>query len=157
MIVVADTTPLNYLILIDEVDLLPVLFGKVLLPLAAFNELLHPKTPSKAHQWMANHPEWLEVRTATHITIPELLSLDSGEREAIQLALDLGIGTVLMDEAEGRRVAQALHLDVRGTLGILERGAKLGKVDLHRALRDLEQTNFRLSSPVRAAFLKRNT
>jgi predicted nucleic acid-binding protein len=32
MIVVADTTPLNYLALIGEVDLLPLLFGRVLVP-----------------------------------------------------------------------------------------------------------------------------
>jgi predicted nucleic acid-binding protein len=32
MIVVADTSPLNYLVLIDEVHLLFDLFGQVLLP-----------------------------------------------------------------------------------------------------------------------------
>ena len=32
MIVVADTSPLNYLVLIDEIDLLPAIFGRVLLP-----------------------------------------------------------------------------------------------------------------------------
>jgi predicted nucleic acid-binding protein len=81
---------------------------------------------------------------------------DIGEREAIQLALELGLSTVLIDEAEGRQVAEALHLEVRGTLGILERGAKLGKIDFRQALRKLEQTRFCLSPSVRAAFLKRN-
>ena len=47
MIVVADTSPLNYLILIDEIDLLPALLGKVLLPYAVFRELKHPKTAPK--------------------------------------------------------------------------------------------------------------
>jgi len=32
MIVVADTSPLNYLVLIDEIALLPALFQKVLIP-----------------------------------------------------------------------------------------------------------------------------
>ena len=72
------------------------------------------------------------------------------------MALDLGIGTVLMDEAEGRQVAEALHLEVRGTLGILERGARLGRIDLRRALSKLEQTSFRLSPSLLAAFLERN-
>lgn len=156
MIVVADTTPLNYLILIDEAKLLPVIFGRVLLPLAAFQELQHSRTPSVVRQWMAHLPAWLEVRTVAAVTSPSLMSLDPGEREAIQLALDLGISTVLMDEAEGRQVAEALNLQVRGTLGILERGAKLGKLDLRLALSKLEQTSFRLSPSVRAAFLKRN-
>jgi predicted nucleic acid-binding protein len=85
-----------------------------------------------------------------------LMVLDLGEREAIQLALERGISTVLIDEAEGRRQAERLHLEVRGTLGILERGAKLGKSDLRRALSKLEQTNFRISPTVRAALLTRN-
>jgi len=156
MIVVADTTPLHYLILIDEVDLLPVLFGQVLLPQAVLEELQHPKTPPKVRQWMAHLPAWLEVRTVISVASPVLMNLDIGEREAIQLALELGVSTVLIDEAEGRQVAEALHLEVRGTLGILERGSKLGKTDFRQALSKLEQTRFRLSPAVRAAFLKRN-
>ncbi len=39
MIVVADTTPLNYLVVIGHVDLLPALFGQVLIPTAVWNEL----------------------------------------------------------------------------------------------------------------------
>jgi predicted nucleic acid-binding protein len=87
---------------------------------------------------------------------PALLGLDKGEREAIQLALELGVSTVLIDEAEGRRVAVRLHLEVRGTLGILERAATLGRINLHAALLKLEQTSFRISPAVRAALLTRN-
>jgi predicted nucleic acid-binding protein len=156
MIVVADTSPLNYLILIDEIHLLPALFGHVLLPRAVFQELQHPKTSSKVSQWVAQLPPWLEVRVVTSVPGDELMRLDPGEREAIQLALELGIGTVLLDEADGRQLAEKLHLEVRGTLGILERGAKLGKVNFRQALNKLGQTNFRVSPAVHAAFLKRN-
>jgi predicted nucleic acid-binding protein len=156
MIVVADTTPLNYLILIDEIDLLRVLFGQVLLPRAAFQELQHARTPAKVREWMVRSPDWLEVRTVASSPYPLLASLDPGEREAIQLALELGIGTILMDEAEGRHLAESLHLQVRGTLGILERAANLGKLDLRAALDKLQQTNFRLSPSILAAFLERN-
>jgi hypothetical protein len=45
MIVVADTTPLNYLVLIDEAELLPALFKRVFLPNAAWRELQDPETP----------------------------------------------------------------------------------------------------------------
>jgi predicted nucleic acid-binding protein len=72
------------------------------------------------------------------------------------LALELGISTVLLDETDGRREAETLHLEVRGTLGILERGAKLGRTDFRAALSKLEQSNFRISPAVRAAFFKRN-
>lgn len=156
MIVVADTSPLNYLVLIDEIELLPALFGHVLLPNAVFRELQHSKTPPKVRQWIAHLPPWLEVRCVTSIPPPALMRLDLGEREAIQLALELNADIVLMDETEGRHIAEGLHLQVRGTLGVLERGAKLGKIDLLRALTKLEQTKFRISPAVREAFLRRN-
>ena len=161
MIVVADSSPLNYLVLIDEVDLLPALFGEVLIPQAVFQELKHPKTPAKVQQWISRLPAWLEVRTVASAPAlaapgPALMKLDIGEREAIQLALELGISTVLLDETDGRREAENLHLEVRGTLGILERGARLGKIDFRQALGKLEQSNFRMSPAIKAAFLKRN-
>lgn len=156
MIVVADTSPLNYLVLIDEIDLLPAIFGQVLLPQAVFQELGHPKTSPRVRQWAADLPAWLEVRTAVSVADAALLRLDIGEREAIQLALELGVRTVLIDEADGRQLAERLHLEVRGTLGILEHAAKLGKINFRQALSKLEQTNFRVSPAVRTAFLKRN-
>lgn len=104
MIVVADTSPLNYLVLIGEIDLLPFLFGHVLLPQAAFQ---HPKTPPKMRQWIGHPPAWLEVRTVNSAASPMLMTLDVGEREAIQLALELGVSTVLIDEAEGRQVVES--------------------------------------------------
>jgi|ERR1700722_11858166 len=127
MIVVADTSPLNYLVLIDEVNLLPALFGRVLIPLAVAQELKHPRTPPKVQLWLERLPEWLEVRSVVSSTNHALMGLGPGEREAIQLALELDISTVLMDETEGRRAAEDAKLEVRGTLGILERAAKLGK------------------------------
>jgi predicted nucleic acid-binding protein len=47
MIIVSDTTPLHYLILIDEVDLLPKLFGEIIIPVMVLNELQTDKTPQK--------------------------------------------------------------------------------------------------------------
>jgi predicted nucleic acid-binding protein len=90
MIVVADTSPLNYLVLIDEINLLPAIFGQVLLPQAVFQELGHPKTSPRVRQWVADLPAWLEVRTVVSVADAGLLRLDPGEREAIQLALELG-------------------------------------------------------------------
>ena len=84
------------------------------------------------------------------------MRLDIGEREAIQLALKLGVSIVLMDEAEGRQMAEAFHLEVRGTLGILERAAQLGMINFREAVSKLDQTNFRISPAIRETFLRRN-
>ncbi len=156
MIVVADTSPLNYLVLIDEIELLPTIFGQVLLPTSVLYELQHSRTSLKVREWVSNLPAWVEVHPVRVVTNPALLGLDPGERDAIGLALELGIGIVLMDEADGRQEAERLHLEVRGTLGILERGARLGKLNFREALHRLDRTNFRMSPAVREAFLKRN-
>jgi predicted nucleic acid-binding protein len=74
------------------------------------------------------------VRTIASVTNPDLMRLDLGEREAIQLALELGVSTVLIDEADGRQQAEKLKLEVRGTLGILEHGVRLGRSNLREAL-----------------------
>jgi predicted nucleic acid-binding protein len=44
-VVIADIGPLNYLILIGYIDLLPVLFEKVVLPALVQNELASCKGP----------------------------------------------------------------------------------------------------------------
>jgi predicted nucleic acid-binding protein len=45
MIAVADTSPVCYLVLIGEIDLLPKLFSQVLAPQAVLAELLHKDAP----------------------------------------------------------------------------------------------------------------
>lgn len=55
MIVVADTSPLHYLVHINEIELLPFLFGKVLIPHAVLEELTHEGTPVRTKEWAANY------------------------------------------------------------------------------------------------------
>ena len=156
MIVVADTTPLNYLVLIGEIDLLPTLYRSVLIPPAVFLELQSPKTPPEVRTWATVLPGWCEVRALSSPPDPSLNALDSGERDAIQLALDAGIDTLLMDETEGRRAALRHHLKVTGTVAVLEKAAQRGLTDFRSALQRLENTSFRLSPSIRREFLKRN-
>jgi len=139
-----------------KIELLPLIFERILAPQEVLRELAHPKASIKVREWIERPTAWLEVGKVSSITTPKLMGLDAGEREAIQLAFEANVGTVLIDEAQGRNVAQALGLEVRGTLAILERGARLGKTDFRQALGKLLQTNFRLSAPVYRAFLARN-
>jgi predicted nucleic acid-binding protein len=62
MIVIADSTPLHYLILIHQVDLLPQLFDRILIPPAVFEELQHQETPDVVRRWIASTPSWLQVQ-----------------------------------------------------------------------------------------------
>jgi len=105
MIVIADTTPINYLVLIDRADLLPQLFGPVLIPPAVFNELQEPETPELVREWVAKAPSWLRVQCLRSRPDPSLDHLDSGEREAIALAEEVKADQLLIDEADARREA----------------------------------------------------
>jgi predicted nucleic acid-binding protein len=46
VIVVSDTSPLNYLLLIQAIDVLPQLFREVLVPTAVVMELSNSKAPA---------------------------------------------------------------------------------------------------------------
>jgi len=89
----------------------------------------------------------LEVRPAPEVA-SELRHLDSGEQEVISLALAIGAESVLLDERKGRHAARAHGLAVAGTLGIIQRAARDGLVELTDALRRLEATNVRISRRV---------
>jgi len=156
MIVVADTSPLNYLVLIAEVQLLPSLYDGVLIPEEVHRELQRVQTPLGVREWAANLPAWCEVRVVAHTSDQALCELDPGERDAIQLALDAKIDTVLMDEMRGRREALRRQLRVTGTVAVLEKAAQRGLLDFRDALERLSTTNFRLSSAIRAQFPTRN-
>jgi hypothetical protein len=60
MIVVSDTSPLNYLILIGQDHILPALFGQVFAPPAVVAELKRSKAPTLVSTWADNPPAWLE-------------------------------------------------------------------------------------------------
>jgi predicted nucleic acid-binding protein len=51
--VVSDTSPLNYLILIEQINLLPQLYNRVLIPRSVFDELNASETPDLVRTWSA--------------------------------------------------------------------------------------------------------
>src|SRR5215831_2877237 len=150
MLVIADTSPLNYLILIDAVDLLPRLYQRVVLPQAAWDELKHSRAPTAVSNWANSLPSGIEVRQAPSSahSDPALSSLGSGEREAIALA-ELYRGEtevlLLLDEEAARKQAASRQLAATGTLGVLKSAAEQGWIDLAQAFARLRQTNFRVS------------
>jgi predicted nucleic acid-binding protein len=64
-LVIADASPLHYLVLIGCGGILPALFERVFIPTVVRDELLHPETPEIVRSWMENTPGWLEVRVAS--------------------------------------------------------------------------------------------
>lgn len=143
MQVVADTGPLHYLVLIGHVEILPSLFGRVAIPAMVRDELDRPTTPASVRGWIAPPPPWLSVIDAA---LPDaddsLATLDDGERAAIALGVRMSAQLLLMDDRAGVVAARALGFAVTGTLGLLDRAARHGLVDLAAAFAALKATNF---------------
>jgi predicted nucleic acid-binding protein len=145
VIVVSDTSPLNYLVQIDAIELLRQLYGQVYVPRAVVTELQHAGAPVSVREWAAALPPWVIVRSPARID-PELASnprLDGGEIEAIALARELD-AIVLVDERAAVKVVEGMGLLSTGTLGVLDAAAKRGLIKLEPMLaRLVDQTTFR--------------
>src|SRR5439155_25570522 len=113
MVVVADTSPINYLVLIAQIDLLGRLYTRILIPTAVLVELKHPLAPKPVRDWASNAPSWLEVLSPKGSLT--LAQLDLGENEAIALAIEMHAEVVLIDEQAGRQEAARRGLRVAGT------------------------------------------
>jgi predicted nucleic acid-binding protein len=144
-LVVADTGPLNYLVLIGESEILPKLFGKVLVPELVHAELRHRLAPEPVHGWAASPPAWLEIRSTPTVANadPPARGLDEGESAALALARAVGADLVLMDDRSGVAVARQQGFTVTGTLGVLDLAGRRGLIDLRAAFARLKTTNFR--------------
>lgn len=146
MMVVSDTSPLNYLVLIQAIDVLPRLFDRVVIPPAVLDELRHPNSPADVQRWAAAPPAWLDVQAPSQAD--PALQLGAGETAAIALALELSADQFLVDDRQARTAAAARGLAVAGTLGVLLAASARSLVDFHQAITRLKQTTFHASPAV---------
>lgn len=156
MIVVSDTSPLCYLVLIGEVELLPRFFGQIVVPPSVQAELESVGAPSKVRAWIGTPPAWLEVRALTQKPAAPRRDLQVGERDVLSLAVDLAADLVLLDDKPARQEAAELGLRMTGLLGVLDRAARAREIDLPEAIRHLRQTNFRIAPALLQALLQRH-
>ncbi len=141
MFVVADTSPINYLILIHQDTLLPLFYERVVIPPAVRGELQHPCTPTVVRVWVAHPPAWFAVRQPQqHLEAEQFPKLGAGERDAIALAHELQAPLLLIDDPDGRAEAARRALRTAGTLGILEQAAMRELLDLPSVLTELFTT-----------------
>ena len=117
MIVVADTGPLRYLILIEYVHVLPSLYGRVLVPPAVVTELDQEQTPELVRRWMSDRPEWLEVVTPRQVLSSLRGVLGLGECEAISFLGKLDLNYVWLHAGTlGRRTGWSEYWEARKSL-----------------------------------------
>ena len=156
MIVVSDTSPICYLLLIGEIELLPQIYGQVLIPQAVQQELADKGAPAVVQAWIGQPPEWLVIQTVNIPSDSDLANLDLRERAAIVLALATKADLIVIDDLLGRQVARLRQLRVTGLLGILDEAARQKLVDFPEAIARLQQTSFRASEQLIQSLLQRH-
>jgi len=143
MIVVADTSPLNYLVRSGFAWVLPELFGRVLIPNAVRSELMHARAPVEVRDFAACPPSWLECVEVISDFEGFGRQLGAGEREAIILALEISADVILIDDLAGRVEATARGISARGTLAVLLQAGIRGDLDFRVALARIKDLGFR--------------
>jgi len=142
MIVVADTSPINYLVLLGHIEILPKIYGEILIPQAVYDEIQDTDAPAEVRAWLSVPAVWLRISNVTYHPDPLLDLLDRGEHDAILLAESVKADRLIIDDLDGRREAANRNLSVIGTLGVLAEAARRNLLDLSQALAALQATNF---------------
>ena len=108
MVVVADTSPLNYLVLLEAVEIPHQLYERLCIPEAVINELRSSNAPLQVQTWAASLPAWVEVHAVPNefLTDTRWQSLHLGEQAALALATLLKADLVLIDERMGVSAAR---------------------------------------------------
>ncbi len=146
MIVVANAGPLIALARIGQFGLLRSLYGQLYIPPAVRDEVVASGRglPGAAEVDAADWIHMVQVRDTTAV---QLLRerLDTGESEALVLAVEMQADLLLMDEARGRRLAESRGLDKTGTVGTCIVAGKRGLISSVKALLDdLRATGFHM-------------
>ena len=150
MLVVSNTSPILNLAIVGQLDLLRQQFGQIQIPPAVLDELkIDEERPGSQSIQVALTAGWIQVQPFSNQSLVQLLrqTLDSGEAEAISLALQLQADWVLLDERDGRKAAKSLGLQITGVLGVLLRAKECGSLaSLQPVITELTQkAGFRIA------------
>lgn len=137
MIVVSNTSPLTNLAAIGRFGLLESLFARLHIPQAVYDEIV-VRGAGRAGASEVSSAGWITTHAVTDRALVGALELelDSGEAEAIALALEIVSDVVLIDERLGRRVASRMGLRPLGLVGVLLDAKQNSLIDLVAPLLD---------------------
>jgi predicted nucleic acid-binding protein len=143
MLVISDTSPLIVLANTGFLEILPSLFGKILIPPAVAMELRTAPKLDAARDLVDSLPNWLEIRRPKFIL--SISKLHAGETEALSLAMELHADLFLVDERRGYREAISRNVNAVGTIAIMERAARQGLLQLDAAFDRIKRSDFWIS------------
>jgi predicted nucleic acid-binding protein len=153
--VISNTSPLQYLHQLDLLDLLPTLYGRVLVPSAVVKEIEAGRSLGVALPVLESLPWIRSQEVANAALLPLVPDLGAGEREVLALALEHPNPLIILDDSFARSFARELGLSLTGTLGLLLKGKEIKRIARIEPYVDhLEALNFRLDPRTRADVLK---
>lgn len=152
--VVVNTGPLQYLHQLGLLDLLPDFYGRVLVPRAVATELAKGKEQGVNVPDLSTIP-WIDIRDLPVPLWPLPQEIHRGEAEVLALAAEAPDSLVILDDAAARAHAKTLGYGVTGTLGVVLRAKRDGKIAAVTPVLDrLEQLGFHLAEGTRAEVLR---
>lgn len=153
--IVSDSGPIIAFSKIDRLDILRLLFGRVLIPDAVYDEIVVRGMGRPGSDDVARS-SWIERRTLMNVAVMRELPqrIHAGEREAIALAYELGM-PLLIDERRGRQAAYNIGVVIIGSLGVLAEARREEIVeDLAPLVRTILDSGYWISPEVVTDFLE---
>jgi predicted nucleic acid-binding protein len=140
--VVADASALICLGWVDQLQILPALFGRIAVP---------PAVATEATRRGPALPAWIEVRVAARPPDGRVIAarLGAGETEVLCLGLELEDAWLILDDGKARALARQLGLRMLGTAAVLVEAKRAGLLKRVQPILDaLLARGFRLERKV---------
>lgn len=122
-IVIADTTSLISLLLVDKLDLIEKSLGQYFIPEAVWNELSNYSNPNfdlRNFHDIKNHVIKIQTKNYLHSI------MDLGESEAVTLYNEIGADFLLTDDNKARQIAESIGVNCIGSIGLLIKSKESG-------------------------------
>ena len=143
MIIVSDTSSISNLLQIGLADLLPTLYGEIIITPAVKRELYTLPDQEKQIEQL----NWIKIKTPKNQQMVATLleELDLGEAESIALAIEEQAKYLIIDEYKGRKIADLYGISIVGVIGVLIQAKKRGLISsVKMNIEKLTEIGFRL-------------
>ncbi|MCK5855447.1 MAG: hypothetical protein KAG56_09515 [Sulfurovaceae bacterium] len=149
--IISDSTTVITLLNIDRVDVLSNIFDVIYLPKRVYEEIVIDEKIELDKRFFVIK----EIKDRELYSIL-LKTLDSGEAEAIVLAIEMKL-SLIIDERKGRKVAKNLGINIFGFIGLLilnHKNGCLSKSDTIDVFYKAKEQGFRVGQRLEDEFLE---
>ncbi|GGA31447.1 DUF3368 domain-containing protein [Okeania sp. KiyG1] len=131
--VISNTSPIQYLYQTNLIELLPQLYGSIILPQGVVLELEDGKNLGVAVPKIENY-SWFQIYPSPDLNLTEFSKmgdiLGRGEKEVMALGLEISDSLAIIDDGLARSYARDLGIKITGTVGVLLKAKQTGYLDL---------------------------